>query len=165
MKKTDMMLEKLERNMSLKDALEKAGIKTTSSENYRKRAPVKEKTKVEKHQETRIFCEVCDTTQQDVERYKHRMPLVDAEWICVNCADKNSIHDDCRMTEQSHASKNKTFLRFYGPTHKDIKTRLETLRNNRGPRNGNQSGNRANDRKPNDRHKKRFDNKEKNFNK
>ena len=102
--------------MSLKDALAKAGLKTTKSENDRKYKPKKEVAKVERHQETRIFCEVCETTQQDVERFKHKNRLIDAEWICVNCADKNSIHDDFRLTQQSHASKNKSFKRFYGPT-------------------------------------------------
>ena len=102
--------------MSLKDALEKAGIKTKKSENHRKFKPKKDVKKVERHQETRIFCEVCETTQQDVERYKHKNRLIDAEWICVNCADKNSIHDDFRQTQQSHASKNRSFKRFYGPT-------------------------------------------------
>lgn len=102
--------------MSLKDALAKAGLKTTKSENDRKYKPKKEVAKVERHQETRIFCEVCEATQQDVERYKHKNRLIDAEWICVNCADKNSIHDDFRLTQQSHASKNRSFKRFYGPT-------------------------------------------------
>lgn len=102
--------------MSLKDALAKAGLKTTKSQNERTRKPKKEVAKVERHQETRIFCEVCETTQQDVERYNHKNRLIDAEWICVNCADKNSIHDDFRFTQQSHASKNRSFKRFYGPT-------------------------------------------------
>ena len=100
--------------MTFKDAFEKAGIKTSSTENYRKRKSHKEKNKSEKFQETRIFCEVCEATHQDVEKYKHRMPLIEAEWICSNCADKNSILDECRVTQQSHASKNGTFRRFYG---------------------------------------------------
>jgi len=99
--------------MSLKEALAKAGLKTTKSENERRQKAL---NKNEKFQETRIFCEVCETTQQDVERYTHKNALIDAEWICVNCADKNSIHDDFRQTRQSHASKNKSFKRFYGPT-------------------------------------------------
>lgn len=102
--------------MSLRDALEKAGLKPTQSENFRKRKPKKEKTKSEKFQETRIFCEACETTQQDVEKYHHNMPMLDAKWLCVNCADKNSVHDEKRVTAQSHAAKNRTFLRFYGPT-------------------------------------------------
>ncbi len=110
--------------MSLKNAFEKAGIKTSKSENHRKHKPKKEVAKVERHQETRIFCEFCETTQQDVERYVHKMPLVDAEWICVNCADKNSIHDDTRTTQQSTASKNRMFQRFYGPTKDFSKERI-----------------------------------------
>lgn len=147
--------------MSLRDALEKAGLKPTQSENFRKRKYSKDKTKTEKHQETRIFCEACETTQQDVEKYNHRMPLIDAKWMCVNCADKNSIHDDTRVTQQSHASKNKTFLRFYGPTKdftKEQKVEKKDPRFNKS--------NTRRDKHPKDRKKKfTIDEKgEKNFN-
>lgn len=128
--------------MSLKDALEKAGIKTKKSENHRKYKPKKELAKVERHQETRIFCEVCETTQQDVERYKHKNRLIDAEWICVNCADKNSIHDDFRLTEQSIAAKNRSFKRFYGPTKDFSKEKVITGKPNNNLRAGFQNNKR-----------------------
>ena len=147
--------------MSLKDALEKAGLKTTKSENHRKYKPKKEVAKVERHQETRIFCEVCETTQQDVERYRHKMPLIDAEWICVNCADKNSIHDDFRQTQQSHASKNRMFQRFYGPTKDFSKEKIVKGKSNLRPKF--QKGKRPNTSKPKKNY--RIDEKgEKNFN-
>ncbi len=99
--------------MSLKDALAKAGIKSSKTENDRKYK--KQKIQSEKNQETRIFCELCETTQQDVEKYKHNNALIDAEWICSNCADKSSIHDDCRQTQQSSAARSGSFRRYYGP--------------------------------------------------
>ncbi|MBL7666329.1 MAG: hypothetical protein JNM93_14435 [Bacteriovoracaceae bacterium] len=104
--------------MSLKNALLKAGIKTTKTENMRDIKPKKEKKQIEQHQELRSFCEVCEMVQPDVERFFHKMPAIDAEWICVNCADKCKIHDDTRQTQQSHLSKMKQYKRFYGPTKK-----------------------------------------------
>lgn len=101
--------------MSLKDALLKAGLKSTKTENERAKKLKKEKHKIEKHQEQRNFCEVCEFIQPDVERFRHRNPLIDAEWICVNCADKNQILDECRITNQSDSAKNGRYLRFYGP--------------------------------------------------
>lgn len=102
--------------MSLKDALLKAGLSSSKNENSRSKKLVKEKNKTEKHQEHRNFCEVCDTTQPDVERFKHKMPTVDAEWICSNCADKNEIHDKFRVTNQSEFSTSGRYRRYYGPT-------------------------------------------------
>ena len=43
--------------MSLKDALMKAGFQSTKTQNERRRKLKKEKTKVEKHQEHRNFCD------------------------------------------------------------------------------------------------------------
>jgi hypothetical protein len=105
-------------SMSLKDALLKAGIKTAKVENERKLRPKKDIVKSEIHQSMRNFCEVCQTTQPDVERFNHRMPTVDAQWICSNCADKNQIHDKFRVTEQSQFAKTNRYRRFYGPTLK-----------------------------------------------
>lgn len=104
--------------MSLKDALLKAGLKSSKVENERKTKYKKDKTKVEKHQEKRDFCEVCETIQPDVEKFHHRNPRVDATWICVNCADKNEIHDKFRKTAQSDFNKQGRYQRFYGPTEK-----------------------------------------------
>ena len=102
--------------MSLKDALLKAGLSSSKTENERKGKYKKDRTKTEKHQERRNYCEVCDTTQPDVEKFKHKNPRIDAEWICVNCADKNEIHDKFRLTAQSEFAKSKRYRRFYGPT-------------------------------------------------
>jgi superfamily II helicase len=102
--------------MSMKDALKKAGLSSTKSHNERDQKATKNKTKVEQHQEKRNYCEVCDTTQPDVERFKHKSPRVEAEWICSNCADKNEILDQFRMTNQSDFSKTGRYRRYYGPT-------------------------------------------------
>lgn len=104
--------------MSLKDALLKAGLSSSKVQNDRKAKLKKDKTKVEKHQEKRDYCEVCDTTQPDVERFKHRNARVDAQWMCVNCADKNEIHDKFRVTAQSDFARQGRYQRFYGPTEK-----------------------------------------------
>lgn len=101
---------------SLKDALLKAGLKTSKIENERKYKPKKDITKTEKHQHRRNFCEQCSGTYPDVERFKHRNYSVDAQWMCVNCADMAEIHDDCRVTNQSEFAKTGRYIRRYGPT-------------------------------------------------
>lgn len=101
--------------MSLKDALLKAGLQSTKTQNHREKKLKKEKIKSEKHQEHRNFCEVCEFVQPDVELFKHRMPTIDAEWICANCADKAQILDQFRITNQSEFSKTGRYRRFYGP--------------------------------------------------
>ena len=106
--------------MSLKDALLKAGLKSSKTHNHRDKKLKKEKAKTEIHQEHRNFCEVCELVQPDVELFKHRMPTVDAEWICANCADKSQILDEFRLTNQSEFSKSGRYRRFYGPM-KDFK--------------------------------------------
>ena len=102
---------------SLKDALQKAGFKSTKSENERQRSEKfhKQKNSV-KHQQQRNYCEVCNAIQPDVERYKHRNPTIDAQWICCSCADKNQIPDSTRITNQSDFAKKKMFRREFGPT-------------------------------------------------
>ena len=104
--------------MSLKDALKKAGFTSAKDENERQRKLKKEVTKTEKHQEHRNFCEVCETTQPDVERFVHKNHRVEVEWICLNCADKNEIHDKFRKTAQSDFNRLGRYQRFYGPTEK-----------------------------------------------
>jgi hypothetical protein len=155
--------------MSLKDALAKAGIKSSKTENDRKYK--KQKIQSEKNQETRIFCELCETTQQDVERYKHNNALIDAEWICSNRADKSSIHDDCRQTQQSTAAKAGSFRRYYGPLKVFEKTGEKPKANN--PRYKGKNPSRSNQNKRNDGNSKTADKKknytidddgEKNFN-
>ena len=101
--------------MSLKDALLKAGVKTAKTENHRD-SPKNLEKKSEKHQQMRNFCEVCELIHPDVERFKHRIPLLDAEWICASCADKEMVHDKFRVTAQSQFAKEKRYMREYGPT-------------------------------------------------
>ncbi|MBT3584317.1 MAG: hypothetical protein HN509_05395 [Halobacteriovoraceae bacterium] len=101
---------------SMKDALKKAGFKATKDNNERKHVAAKKKTDAQKHQEERNFCEVCELIQPDVERFVHRNPTVDAEWICSACVDKNEIHDKFRKTHQSDFAKKGRYRREFGPT-------------------------------------------------
>ena len=101
---------------SLKDALLKAGLSSSKSANARKASKGRSQKQSEKHQRTRTFCEVCKLDHGDVEYYKHKNPVIDAEWICLSCADKNMIDDEYRTTRQSELSKKRSFKRFYGKT-------------------------------------------------
>ena len=102
---------------SLKDALVKAGLRPSKSENERERKTKWDKIKKSaRHQDQRNYCESCNLVQPDVERYKHRNRTVDAQWICVSCADKLLIDDQYRVTAQSDFSKRKIFKREYGAT-------------------------------------------------
>lgn len=124
---------------SMKDALIKAGFKPKQAENERhKRAHWEKVKKSVVHQEQRNYCEVCDSVQPDVERYKHRNPTVTAQWICVSCADKNLIDDKYRVTAQSDFSIKKLFKREYGMTSK--LDSLHTKKNNKDL-NGNKNPN------------------------
>ncbi len=126
---------------SLKDALLKVGIKPVQpakAVNERRKVKEKLKTTAEKHQEQRNFCEMCEKIQPDVEHYKHRNPSIDAEWICCQCADENSIQDRFRITSQSDMSIKKMFRRRYGETSRDIEKNKADLFGHRTP-----SGNHA----------------------
>jgi len=101
---------------SMKDALLKVGIQTTKTKNERKFKATKDQVQSEKHQQHRNHCEVCDFIQPDVERFKHNNPLVDAEWICSNCADKSEILDSFRITNQSDHALKGSYRRQYGHT-------------------------------------------------
>jgi hypothetical protein len=106
---------------SIKDALLKVGLKSSKNENDRqKRKNWVEVKKSVIHQEQRNYCEACESIQPDVERYKHRNPIVDAQWICVSCADKNMIDDKFRVTSQSDFSIKKIFRREFGQTNKEV---------------------------------------------
>ena len=101
---------------SLKDQLMDAGFRSDKMENHRKSAKGRERKQSEKHQVTRNFCEHCQLIQPDVERYKHRMPTTEAEWICLSCADKLMIEDRFRVSQQSDVSKKGMFKRYFGAT-------------------------------------------------
>ena len=117
--------------MSLKDALQKAGFKSSKSENERQLKPKKKKTEVEVHQEHRNFCEVCELIHPDVERFVHRHPRIDAQWICLNCVDKNEILDDFRKTQQSDVARNGRYRRYYGHTRDLNKEKNQVGKDNR----------------------------------
>lgn len=122
---------------SLKDALLNAGLKPTSdakSQNVREKVAKKQMTETVSHQEQRNFCEVCDQVRPDVERYQHRNPTTEAEWICVRCADQLQIADKFRRTAQSETSIKKMFRREYGATE-NIPVQKTTVNPNRS--NGN----------------------------
>lgn len=105
----------------LKAALLKAGLKQSKSENERERMPKKQAKKESvSHQLARNFCEECNRTLPDVERYAHRNPTTKAQWICVQCADRLMISDDSRNSNQSDFAKNGTFRREFGHTKKFI---------------------------------------------
>ncbi len=101
---------------SMKEALLNLGLKSSKSQNEREKRPAKSLKETEKHQQSRNFCEVCELVQPDVEKYKHRNPTIDAEWICAACADKNQILDDFRHTHQSDFAKKGRFRREFGHT-------------------------------------------------
>jgi hypothetical protein len=123
---------------SLKDALIKAGVTTTKTQNIRVKVDKKEKTKTMSHQEQRNFCEVCDQVHPDVELYKHRNPTTEAEWICVRCADQLQIADTFRKTAQSDTSIRKMFRREYGATANPLDfKRPSSNDSSRDPRGGN----------------------------
>lgn len=127
------------RMKSLKDALMGAGLKPTSdakSQNVREKVTKKQMTETVVHQGQRNFCEVCDQVRPDVERYFHRNPTTDAEWICVRCADQLQIPDTFRKTAQSETSIKKMFRREFGATQ-NIAPNKDAGPKNKGPVNGN----------------------------
>jgi len=131
------MEEKVPMSNSLKDALEKAGLKFSKPQNERKRKPKvsKQPKAIEKHQRQRNFCECCDKTAPDVEFYKHNNPSIQASWLCIVCADKHSIPDDVRQSHQSDFAMRGTFRRRYGRTKRFPKVERPGQGTNR---NGNQ---------------------------
>lgn len=123
---------------SLKDALLNAGLKPTSdakSQNVREKVTKKQMTETVVHQGQRNFCEVCDQVRPDVERYLHRNPTTEAEWICVRCADQLQIADKFRKSAQSETSIKGMFRREYGATEKIPVERPNAANPNKG--NGN----------------------------
>lgn len=130
---------------SLKDQLMQAGFRSEKMENHRESAKGRERKQAEKHQTTRNFCEHCSLIHPDVERYKHRNPTTEAEWICLGCVDKLMIDDKFRVTQQSDVSKKGMFRRFFGAT-KDFSK--EDHRDHRGGRRPNRNANGNVGRKP-----------------
>lgn len=146
----------------MKDALMKAGLRSTKMENHRESAKGKERQQSEKHQHSRNFCENCETTQPDVERYRHRNPTTDAEWMCVACVDRIMIDDQFRTTHQSDFAKKNMFKRFYGATKDFSQDKPHRPSNHaRGDSNGNKGGKKPAHKKS---HPNKNGNSDKNFN-
>lgn len=105
---------------SLQDALLRAGLKQGKGDNGRKKQSrgTKQPKTLEKHHQHRNFCESCNRTAPDVEFYQHNIPSLKARWLCIICADKHSIPDDARKTNQSDFAMRGTFRRRYGRTKK-----------------------------------------------
>ena len=68
------------------------------------------------HHHLRTDCEACGKSSPDVEYYEHKSKRLDKYWLCVRCADSNSISDQFRQTVQSSHSKTGMFRREYGAT-------------------------------------------------
>ncbi|MEZ4741601.1 MAG: hypothetical protein R3B45_04015 [Bdellovibrionota bacterium] len=105
---------------SLADALKKAGLSSSENEydkrSGRKKKPVKGKTTKTHDHHHRTDCELCRKTAPDVERYNHTNRSIDASWLCIPCADRLSIPDECRQTNQSDFAMRKMFTRQFGRT-------------------------------------------------
>ena len=105
---------------SLGDAFKKVGIKS-SEEAYNKNTGKKKREekeglkKMHEHHH-RSECELCRKNAPDVERYDHTNRSIDAQWLCIPCADRLMIPDSCRQTTQSDFSMRKMFSRQYGRT-------------------------------------------------
>lgn len=121
---------------SLKDALEKAGLKSSGPKNEHPRKPKKPKSSgkpkkaIEKHQQQRNFCECCKKVAPDVELYKHNNRSLQAKWLCIVCADEYLIPDDVRQSNQSDFARRGTFRRRYGRTKKFVKEGQSEFRGN-----------------------------------
>lgn len=106
---------------SLGDAFKKAGVQSSeeeyNSKTGKKKTAPKGQKKIHDHHH-RTECELCRKTAPDVERYNHTNRSIDASWLCIPCADRMLIPDDCRQTTQSDFSMRKMFSRQYGRTKK-----------------------------------------------
>ncbi|MFH1652843.1 MAG: hypothetical protein ABIE74_02195 [Pseudomonadota bacterium] len=110
----------------LKDAFMKAGInpvKYETKEDKREKATkslLKKSDAAIKKEHIQTICENCQKTAPDVERYNHRNRLIRGNWLCLQCADENSIDDSFRTTSQSTHSRQKMFRRRYGRTVRSV---------------------------------------------
>ncbi len=109
---------------SLKDALLKVGLQPSQPQVIKKpqqRHVRQETKKVHDHQKHQTTCELCQKFAPDVEYYEHRTPRIKAKWLCLVCADENSISDEYRTSQQSDESRRKTFRRQFGRTKRFFK--------------------------------------------
>lgn len=101
---------------SLKEALEKAGLKPSKRRNKRKKPKKSQQPQNERQPQHQSFCDCCKKTAPDVELYRHSNPSLQAKWLCIICADNHFIPDDTRQTNQSDFAMRGTFRRRYGKT-------------------------------------------------
>jgi hypothetical protein len=108
---------------SLKDALIKAGVVSKDNIDLEKEKVRREKIQskgpsqegIHAHH-IRTDCDHCRKNASDVEYYEHFNRSIEAKWLCMVCADKGWIKDDCRQTNQSSHSKSGVFRREFGAT-------------------------------------------------
>jgi len=117
---------------SLQDALVRAGLadKDKAEKQQQKqqkkqqdRQQVKEikpQVKMHSHHEHRTICEHCDRPYPDVEKYRHKNPVIRGFWLCLNCADDFMIPDELRETAQSEYNRKNIFRRRFGKTLKAL---------------------------------------------
>ncbi len=102
---------------SLKDALVNAGFESTKPVVKKKTTTTRgPRKKVHTHQSHQTVCGNCNKSTPDVEFYNHRSKITRARWLCVICADENSISDETRETNQSEYSRKNIFRREFGRT-------------------------------------------------
>ncbi len=108
---------------SLKDAMIKAGI--VKQDNLDREKEKERRDKIEKKgpgqfgihaHHIRTDCAQCKKNSPDVEFYEHSNRSIEAKWLCIRCADKAWIKDDCRHTNQSSHAKAGKFRREFGAT-------------------------------------------------
>jgi len=124
--------------VTLKKAFLKAGVVTEKQLQQMEVRQHQDKVQKQKHQQAvqkqknldqqkdekkhthqiRALCDACEKTSSDVEFYRHKNLSLDKYWLCLNCADNHSIHDQFRETSQSFHAKTGMFIRRYGPTLK-----------------------------------------------
>ncbi|MDZ4678193.1 MAG: hypothetical protein SGI74_11880 [Oligoflexia bacterium] len=110
---------------SLKDALIKAGVVSKEKLDREKESDRREKIQskgplqhgIHAHH-IRTDCDHCKKNSPDIEFYEHTNRSILAKWLCIPCADKACIKDDCRQSAQSSYSKSGIFRREYGATKK-----------------------------------------------
>jgi hypothetical protein len=108
---------------SLKDALVKAGVVKKDSVDLEKDKARREKIQskgpsqegIHAHH-IRTDCAHCGKSASDVEYYEHFNRSIEAKWLCMVCADKGWIKDECRQTNQSSHAKAGKFRREFGAT-------------------------------------------------
>lgn len=107
----------------MKDALIKAGV--ISKDTIEREKEKQRREKIEKKgpaqfgvhaHHIRTDCGHCKKSSPDIEFYEHTNRSIEAKWLCIPCADKAWIKDECRQTNQSSHAKAGRFRREFGAT-------------------------------------------------